>query len=417
MTASSGTTPALRTPLRLGVIVPVLLTIILLPASLIALVQPVALPLPLILVAGVLFIGLHAVSFLASRHPLPAFAAASAIMLALALFPVVAGVGAALYPSGLAYLLFVHQVAVRCARRWALAAIAIAVVGSAIVAITTTEIPDALLRFGVFLGLAAANAAAWAFGLLQRVRQAQAVEREQSRLREARAAERARISAELHDVVAHALTVMIAQADVARGFLREQPEVSDRALGVVLDSGRDALRGLRGIVRDDAADAGGPRVPTPDLDDITALIAAARSPETRIDHDQHGVPLPLPVAARLALLSVIREGLTNAIRHTVPPRSVRVRVEWETAAVTATIDDDGGSARPDAPHDPDVPRGADLGTGTGLIGLAERARLVGGTLESGATAGGWRLTATLPVSDAGSAAIADHQVPPEQESP
>ncbi|MFC4137917.1 MULTISPECIES: sensor histidine kinase [unclassified Microbacterium] len=373
-----------RASLRLDLLVPVLLAVILLPASLVALAQqPTALPLPFALAAGVLFVALHVVSFLASRHPLGAFATASAIMLLLAVFPVAVGVTTALYPSALAYLVCVHQVAVRCERRHALLAIITAVIGSGFVALTAPELIDPIWKLGAFLGLVAANAAAWAFGLLQRLRRAQAAAQEEARVRAALADERTRISAELHDVVAHSLTVMIAQAEVARGFLREQPEVSERALDVVLDSGRSALRGMRGIVRDDA-----PLQPTEGLDALEDVIAGARSPETRIDLSEQGARRPLAAPVLLAVLPVVREGLTNAIRHTAPPRAVQVRLEWGTDLVI-TIDDDGGSGA----------SGAGLGSGTGLAGLAERVRLAGGSLESGPMGHGWRLRAALPVEE------------------
>ncbi|REJ03940.1 hypothetical protein DY023_16625 [Microbacterium bovistercoris] len=373
-----------RASLRLDLLVPGLLAVILLPASLVALAQqPTALTLPFALAAGALFVALHVVSFFASRYPLGAFVAASAIMLLLAVFPVAVGVTTALYPSALAYLVCVHQVAVRCDRRYALLAIATAVVGAGFVVLTAPELIDPIWELGAFLGLVAANAAAWAFGLLQRLRRAQAVEQQEARVREALADERTRISAELHDVVAHSLTVMLAQAEVARGFLRERPEVSERALDVVLDSGRSALRGMRGIVRDDA-----PLQPAAGLDALGGIIAGARSPETRIDLREHGTRRVLSAPVLLALLPVVREGLTNAIRHTAPPRAVQVRLEWGSDLVV-TIDDDGGSGA----------SGAGLGTGTGLAGIAERVRLAGGSFDSGPTEDGWRLRAVLPVEE------------------
>lgn len=378
-----------RAPLRLDVIGPVLLAVMLLPPSLVALAQTGATA-AWVITAGVLFGCLHVISFFAPRRPRAGFVAASAVMLVLALLPLFAGVSAALYPSAIAYLVSVYQIAARDERRYAYAALAVAVTGSAIVAVTATDLVDPLWRVGAFLGLAAANAAAWAFGLVQRMRDARAAEREEERLREVRAAERTRISAELHDVVAHSLTVMLAQAAVARGFLREDADVSERALDIVLDSGRDALRGMRGIVREGAADDGAraPRAPIEGIHALDGLIHAARSPETTIDHEECGERRTLATPVQLTVLSAMREGLTNAIRHTAAPRTVRVRLDWQRTELTMTVDDDGGSGA----------SGAGLGTGTGLLGLAERARLAGGSLESGRRPeGGWRLRVTLPV--------------------
>lgn len=369
-------------PLRLDLVVPALFALVLFPVSLIAALQtPEASPVAVVVVA-VLFLGLHAASLLASRHPLAAFAAVSAIMLTLALFPLATGITGAIYPSALAFLLCLYQVAVRCPWKYSGAAIAVAVIGSALIAVTAPELMEPIWQLGAFLGLAAASAAAWAFGLLQRVRDQREAEREHERLRSAVAEERARMSADLHDVVAHSLTVMLAQAEVARGFLRERPDVSEQALDVVLDSGRDALRGMRAIVRDDQ-DA--PREPVPDLGALDRLIDTARSPDTRIDLVEEGDRGDLATPVLLALLAVVREGVANGIRHTAAPRALRVHIAW-AATLTVTIDDDGGAG----------PSDSGLGTGTGLAGLAERVRVAGGTLASGPHEGGWRVRASLP---------------------
>lgn len=373
---------------RIDIIIAALLTLILLPATVVSLAQPPGLEGPMLVVASTLFALLHALSFLAIRHPLWAFTASSAIMLALTFIPVGTANAAVLYPSALAYLLVLGQVASQRGRRISVLALAVGVVGSLIVALLTVGVDDPLWKLGGFLGLAAANAAAWALGLLQRVRRESAEESSRARTERAVVEERERISRDVHDLVAHATTVMIAQAEVARAFLEEDPAVAARALGVVVDTGRDALRGMRVIVTEDAG-----RAPAADLDAVRALIASARSPQVLVEHDESGDVRDLEPVVALALHHVVREALTNAIRHTLPPVRVTMSWRWEPTALLVTIRDDGGEGS----------RGDDVGAGIGLIGLAERVRSAGGTLAAGRDGAGWTIRAELPVDADGRA--------------
>lgn len=385
MTDQRGSRDAPRAWQRLDVITTAVLAAILLPATIAALAQPPGLSGWLLVLAVALFALLHVLSFVAIRHPLPAFVAASAIMLALALIPVGGVNSAAMYPSGIAYLLALGQVALQCDRRYSTAALAVGIVGSVIVVLTTPGLDNPLWQLGGFLGLSAAILAAWAFGILQRLRRERADEELRARTERAVSEERDRINRDLHDLVAHATTVMIAQAEVARAFLREDAETSDRALGVVVDTGREALRGMRGIVADDAG-----RNPAPDLDAVRALVDSARSPRAVVELDERGAAGALEPVVLLALHHVVREALTNALRHTEPPVRVMVALDWTGARLVATVRDDGGAgSRPN-----------DLGAGVGLVGLAERVRLAGGVLVAGREADGWLLRAELPRADA-----------------
>jgi len=365
------------------------LAVVLLPVSIASLLLQSQEPLPWRGLAIALFALLHAASFVAARSPRVAFAAASAAMLILVAIPT-GDVTPALYPSALAFLLCLGQVAAQCGRRDSLAALGVGLLGSGIVAVLAVGFADPVLRVGALIGFAGANAAAWAFGALERTRRIRVEERAVERAEQAVLAERGRISRDLHDVVAHAVTVMIAQADVARMLLAEDARASERALDVVTRTGREALRGMRGIVSD-----GAPLRPAPDLAAVRALVDDARSPQVRIGLDERGEPGGLASPGMLALHHVVREALTNAIRHAEPPVRIKVGLGWESGRVVVVVTDDGGAR----------PRDLGLGTGTGLVGLAERVRLAGGELTAGpvgrgdlraGSGGGWQVRAELP---------------------
>lgn len=326
---------------------------------------------------------------LAARHPLAGFAMATGAMAALALLPVAISVSAALYPSGVGYLLCLGQLAARSSWTWTLAGWASGVFGAALIALTAPELTAADpagtgLRLGAFAGLAAAVTAAAAVGMLQRARRIRAEERSQAGLRQAVAEERMRISRDLHDVIAHSMTVMIAQADAARAVLRDDPDLADRALGTVVTTGRAALHDMRAVVR---AEPDAVRSPAPTIDDLPALVDAVRSPVCEAEFEEHGTRRPLAAPVVLALHRAVREGLANAVRHTRHPVRIVVRLEWSDAEVRATVSDDGGAGAATA----------GLGTGTGLTGLAERVESVGGTLSAAPLEPrGWALTVRLP---------------------
>lgn len=378
--------------LRPDVLIAVGAIVLLLPASIAALVQlgvPVD-TVPTVVVAALLAL-LLAAPLLAVRHPVAGFAVATAVMALLAVLPPAVAVSAALYPSGVGYLLCLGQVVSRSPRLWTLVAWGSGILGAGLIALTTLEfvsgVPaDAGLRMGAFAGLAAAVTAAAAVGLLLRARRTQAEERTQARVRQAIDDERMRISRDLHDVVAHSMTVMIAQADVARALLRDDPVRADAALATVADTGREALRGMRSVVRTDPDAA---RAPAPTLDDLPALVDAVRSPVCEVVLEERGARLPLPAPAVVAVHRVVQEGLTNAVRHARHPVRIDVVLEWTDAELRATVTDDGGAG----------PADAGLGTGAGLIGLAERVESVGGTLIAGpAGPRGWALAARIPMT-------------------
>ncbi|GAT71650.1 sensor histidine kinase [Microbacterium hydrocarbonoxydans] len=378
--------PGWRAWLRADTVVALAALVVLLPSSIALLtVEPTRPEDGVVALAVALFIALHLATLLAVRHPLVALGIASLAMLTLALTPGIQAVAGVLFPSAAAYLLVMAQVAMRIVGPLRIGALTSGVLGAGIIAFTEPRFDDGMLKIGSFIGLSAAVAAAWTIGLLIRLRRAQAEQRLQARVAQALSDERMRISRDLHDIVAHSMTVMIAQAEVARA-LRDDPARSDRALGVVIDTGREALRGMRTVVSDEA-----PREPLPTIGSLSALVEGVRTPSAEVRLVETGVRGRLRPDAAVALHHAVREALTNAVRHVAPPVTIEVRLTWGADRLHAVVADDGGAG----------PGRSELGSGTGLVGIAERVRLAGGTLTAAAREPrGWTVTVDLPVEGA-----------------
>ena len=230
--------------------------------------------------------------------------------------------------------------------------------------------------------------------------------------REAVHTERRRMARELHDIVAHAVTVMVLHADAARRILPKNPRGAAEALTVVTSTGSTAvteLRRLLGVLRADDQNASEAPVPGPGLDDLPNLLATTSviGVHARLRHD--GTPRHLAPAAALAAFRVVQEGLTNVARHAGPGTGVEVRLTWTAVALRVEVDNDGaGSASAsDTDRTPRRSSTDGLSTGSGLVGLAERLALLGGALRSGPRAGGgFRLVAEIPYPGPDAAAAA-----------
>ncbi len=213
------------------------------------------------------------------------------------------------------------------------------------------------------------------------------VDEHETRTAEAIADERARIARELHDVVAHAISVIVLQARGGRRMLTEDPDETRTALDAIEHAGEQALaemRRLLGMLH--AADERAVLAPQPGLgrlDELAAEVAAAGLPvEVRIE----GEAVELPPSIDVSAYRIVQEALTNALKHAGPARAT-VCVRYGTAALELDIDDDGPG------------NGNGGGSGHGLVGLRERVGVYGGELEAGANPdGGFRVRARLPLS-------------------
>ena len=212
-------------------------------------------------------------------------------------------------------------------------------------------------------------------------------EREQ-RAREAAREERVRIARELHDVIAHSVSVMVVQAGAAEEVLRQAPERAVEPIRAVQETGRQALAEmarLLGILRRDAEELG--LAPQPGLDDLETLIEQTRRAGLPVELHVEGAPRPVPLGADLSAYRIVQEALTNARKHAGEAHAT-VTVRYDAEALELEIADDGTGA------------GGGDGGGHGLVGMRERVALFGGQLQAGPrAAGGFRVHARLPLDE------------------
>jgi signal transduction histidine kinase len=219
---------------------------------------------------------------------------------------------------------------------------------------------------------------------------------QQAQARAAVAAERARIARELHDVIAHSVSVMVIQAGAAEQLLEQAPERAQGPLEAVQDTGRQTiveLRRLLGILREDGQELS--LAPQPGLDNLDLLVSETRQAGLPVQLRVEGRPWRLPPGIDLTAYRIVQEALTNTLRHAGPARA-EVTVRYQDHAVELEVLDDGRGAGPRA--------AADAGSGQGLVGMRERVALYGGTLQAGPrhpTAGaGYAVRVRLPTDAA-----------------
>ncbi|MFD7899867.1 sensor histidine kinase [Streptomyces sp. NPDC059743] len=213
------------------------------------------------------------------------------------------------------------------------------------------------------------------------------------------AAERARIARELHDVVAHNVSVMVVQADGAAYVLDAAPDQAKEALETISSTGRQALaemRRLLGVLRTGDTKEGGEYVPQPDVGQIEELVEKVRGAGLSVDFKIEGTPRPLPSGVELTAYRIVQEALTNSRKHGGPDVGASVRLVYFDDGLGLLVEDDGRGAAHELYED----GGAD-GRGHGLIGMRERVGMVGGTLDAGPRpGGGFRISALLPLKPA-----------------
>ncbi|WP_182886153.1 sensor histidine kinase [Microbispora sp. H10885] len=210
--------------------------------------------------------------------------------------------------------------------------------------------------------------------------------------RAARAEERSRIARELHDVVAHHVSVMTVQAAAARRMLDTKPDVARDALTAIEEMGRTAMAEMRNIVGVLRTDGPAERGPQPGMQDLPALVEQMREAglrtQLRIEGDRPG----LPPGVDLAAYRLVQEALTNSLRHAGPAARAWVTVRHEGNELTLQVEDDGRGAAEES-----VRIG---GKGHGLVGIRERVALYGGVLRIGPrVGGGFEVRARFPLKD------------------
>lgn len=379
------------------------------------------------------------------RRPLPAIRTAIALCLVILL------IGPDFTLALFVVPMFVHHAAATFSRRDSLLVLAVALAGAVACGVKngwfpraaviggiriSTEAPVVALTMAIPCG--AVVLAAWAYGDVVRTRliavratedRAHRLEVQAQQERELAAAdERNRIAREMHDIVSHSLQVMISQADGARYAAAAKPEVAVQTLETISGTGRSALaemRALLGVLRpatdtdvparsdasglgpDPTAETGAaaqgalpssgrrqgqaaPLRPQPTLADLDTLAETMRLSGLEVTMQSVGERRRnLPAGGELAAYRIAQEALTNALRHGGPGVRARITQTWTADGLELVVDDDGHGAAASP---------GTAGTGNGLRGMAERARLFGGTLEAGppSTGVGWRVTATLP---------------------
>jgi signal transduction histidine kinase len=227
---------------------------------------------------------------------------------------------------------------------------------------------------------------------------AERLERERDQQLElASAAERARISREMHDIVAHHLAVMIALSEGAAAASAGSSPQTAEAMRAVSATGRQALADTRRLLSgpagppgppgpDGAGEPDGGRRPLPDLNGLDALIATVRAAGLPVSYEIHGAPVQLSAAAQLAVYRLVQEALTNTLKHGGTGASAVVSLAYLPGQLRVDIEDDGAGARAVQPDT----------VGRGLTGMRQRVQAFGGEVEAGPQpAAGWRVSARL----------------------
>jgi signal transduction histidine kinase len=296
--------------------------------------------------------------------------------------PAIAGVGITVLATG--WLIAGADVVPRAAIGWVFFRIAASVMAAA-------------------LGESVRSRRAVAAEALERARQAERTREEEARSRVG--AERLRIAREVHDTVAHAITIINVQAGVTAYLLDKRPERAREALETIEQTSAQALHEMRavlGVLRD--SDNG--RMPHPGLGQVNELTAMAREAGLDVELDVTSSTAPLPSAVDHTAYRILQESITNVIRHVGPTR-VTVALDYGTDALEVRVTDEGGrDASGDDAGDPRPAAGAVNGgstaPGRGIVGMRERCGLLGGELTAGPRpCGGFEVKARLPLAPAG----------------
>jgi signal transduction histidine kinase len=334
------------------------------------------------------------------KHPVGAFVtviAAGALQVALLPRPVSS--------SDVSVLVMLYTLAAYRPRRISVPGLIVCLIGSAIAIGTWVPSRHAKwnwFEFGAVTALFCGPALlSWLLGDSMRWRRGyyKALEERAARLEAERdaqaqiaaATERARIARELHDVVAHNVSVMVVQADGAAYALDSSPDRAREALAAISRTGRQALaemRDLLGVLRT-ASDEQATMAPQPGLGQIADLLAHSRAAGLPVSFTVEGVVKALPPGVALAAYRVVQESLTNTRKHAGPEATASVSLRFCEDGMRIVVTDDGQG----------IAAGSD-GAGHGLVGMRERVEMYGGTVTAGpGETGGYRVTATIPLRE------------------
>ena len=335
---------------------------------------------------------------LRTRFPLSAWAASAAALIWTSLVIPPGSLGGPDFPvaGALVYGLCLYAVTVRCRPRIVVAAAAVTVAGAAFIDPGSTPSAVFLTAVPVLLGV------------VVRVRRSGARQLEEQERRHsgerALLEERQRIARELHDVVAHHMSVIAIQAEAAPYKTADPPPELVESFGEIRASalaGLAELRRVLGVLRTSGQDT----TPQPGLADLDTLLDSARSGGVSVTVTRGGNPVTLPDGVDLSAYRIVQEALSNAMRH-APGSHVQVHLAYRPDGLALEVRNDAVSPASSAVPVLVASGARAAGGGHGLVGMRERATMLGGSLEAGpAAGGGFRVTAVLPVS------------PPEEEAP
>jgi signal transduction histidine kinase len=336
---------------------------------------------------GHLLVGLAALLLPARRvWPVPVF------FVVLGLAAAAMAIGA----SRVAYLpvaVAIYAVAVLPSRRFALGAL----LTSAAVIVWTVAVSPGVGPPDTGLGLTVTSivvvAAVWAIGVAVREQRRYAAELRTVAARRAVADERLRIARELHDVVAHGMSVIAVQAGVANYVVDSRPEEARRALRSIEETSRAGLLELRQILAVLRSDEDSPDLgPAPGLDELPTLLARTGTAGIPVTLEVRGLRRPLPPGIDLSAYRIVQEALTNVVKHAGPAHG-RVVLDYRPDALVIDVTDDGLGG-------PSLAAGGKCGAGHGIVGMRERAGLYGGELTAGPRPDvGYAVHALLPLAE------------------
>ncbi|MHC0432781.1 ATP-binding protein [Streptomyces sp. O3] len=271
-----------------------------------------------------------------------------------------------------------------------------------------------LIVFAYGLGVLSRVQRAYTAALEDRARR---LERElASETARAVAEERSRIAREMHDILAHAVSLMVVQAEAGPVVVRSDPRRAEAAFDAIAGAGRDAmvqLRRILGVLRE--TDAQAERAPQPTLDAVPELLRQVEETGLRVEFAASGTPRALRPDTEVSAYRVIQEALTNVVKHADKASRVRIHLAWGERELTLSVQDDGAPATPrSSPRPPAHPHPhphphlyphphphphPHQGPGHGLIGIRERAAAGGGTATAGpGPDGGFRVEVRLPTA-------------------